>query len=65
MPDTLCRRCGAELKTQTKCVECFQTIREICPSCQYTPLEKFHLNCMVMSGVPYPTGKKLQEVLAV
>ena len=64
MPDTLCRRCGTELSTTLKCVECFQIIKEVCPKCQYEPMEKFHLACMIMSGNAYPCGKKLQEVVA-
>lgn len=64
MPDTICRRCGKELSTQTKCVECFQVIRKICPNCQYKALEKVHLDCMILSGVQHHLGKKLQDGLA-
>ena len=63
MPDTLCRRCGSELSAQSKCAECYQIIKHVCPKCQYTPLEKFHLNCMLLSGVRYSSGKKTMEVL--
>jgi len=63
MPDTLCRRCGSELSAQSKCAECYQTIQYICPKCQYTPLEKFHLNCMLMSRGTYLSEKNVKEVL--
>lgn len=65
MPDTLCRKCGAELERHSKCPECLQTIQEVCPKCQYISLEKFHMVCMVMSGERHQPGRQIQEVLAV
>jgi len=64
MPDTLCRRCGEELTEQSKCAECRQTIQHTCPDCKYTPLEKVHLYCRLISGPTYTPDKIVQEVIA-
>ena len=64
MPDTLCRRCGSELLVHLKCLKCFKAIQHICPKCQYTPLKKFHMNCVLMSRRTSSSRRKLYEVLA-
>jgi hypothetical protein len=63
MPDTICRRCGEEIASQSKYPECRQTIQEICPKCKYAPLEKFHLNCMIVSGISWSLNSQIQEAI--
>jgi predicted amidophosphoribosyltransferase len=45
MVQTLCIRCGSELKPSSYCELCKQPLIFICTSCEYITEEKVHADC--------------------
>src|ERR687884_1598247 len=45
MAQTLCIKCGSELKASSFCQLCQQPLIFACTSCQYTTEEKVHPDC--------------------
>ena len=51
MPETLCRRCGAELAHRADCDLCGQALRVVCPVCGYMPDERVHIDCVTAAAL--------------
>ena len=42
-----CRKCGHELKAETKCNVCDQVNRFLCDSCGFQTEKQIHANCLL------------------
>ena len=42
-----CRKCGSELKIETKCNVCKKVNRFLCDSCGFQTEKQIHANCLL------------------
>ena len=51
MPETMCRRCGAELAEHANCNLCGRALRVICPVCGFLPDDRVHADCLTAASL--------------
>ena len=55
MAQTLCIKCGSELKASSYCQLCQQPLIFACTSCEYITEEKVHTDCINAEVLSKPT----------
>jgi hypothetical protein len=67
MAQTLCIKCGSELKASSYCQLCQQPLIFACTSCEYTTDEKIHPDCRnaeVLAKTGAPTAQESSSITA-
>jgi hypothetical protein len=65
MAQTLCIKCGSELKASSYCQLCQQPLIFACTSCEYTTEEKVHTDCRNAEVLAKAAVAKEEETAAV
>jgi hypothetical protein len=61
MAQTLCIKCGSELKVSSSCQLCQQPLTFACTSCEYITEEKVHTDCRNAEVLAKTAGTKEKE----
>jgi hypothetical protein len=64
MAQTLCIKCGSELKVSSYCQLCQQPLIFACTSCEYITEEKVHTDCRNVEVLAKTAGAKEEEAAA-
>src|SRR5919106_4714737 len=64
MAQTLCIKCGSELKVSSYCNLCQEPLIFACTSCEYITEEKVHTDCRNAEVLAKTAGAKEEEVVA-
>lgn len=64
MAQTLCIKCGSELKVSSYCHLCQEPLIFACTSCEYITEEKVHIDCRNAEVLAKTAGAKEEEVAA-
>src|SRR5215212_9491917 len=64
MAQTLCIKCGSELKVSSSCQLCQQPLTFACTSCEYITEEKVHTDCRNAEVLAKTVGAKEEEAAA-
>ena len=64
MAQTLCIKCGSELKVSSSCQLCQQPLTFACTSCEYITEEKVHTDCRNAEVLAKTAGAKEEEEAA-
>ena len=64
MAQTLCIKCGSELKVSSYCHLCQEPLIFACTSCEYVTEEKVHADCRNAEVLAKTVGTKEQEAAA-
>jgi hypothetical protein len=65
MAQTLCIKCGSELKVSSYCHLCQEPLIFACTSCEYITEEKVHTDCRNAEVLAKTAGAKEEEAAAV
>src|SRR5687768_10954535 len=61
MAQTLCIKCGSELKVSSSCNLCQEPLTFACTSCEYITEEKVHTDCRSAEILAKTAGAKEEE----
>src|SRR5919107_863899 len=61
MAQTLCIKCGSELKVSSSCHLCQEPLTFACTSCEYITEEKVHTDCRNAEVLAKTAGAKEEE----
>jgi hypothetical protein len=64
MAQTLCIKCGSELKVSSSCNLCQEPLTFACTSCEYITEEKVHTDCRNAEVLAKTAGTKEEEEAA-
>src|SRR5215210_1390292 len=64
MAQTLCIKCGSELKVSSSCHLCQEPLTFTCTSCEYITEEKVHTDCRNAEVLAKTAGTKEEEAIA-
>ena len=64
MAQTLCVKCGSELKVSSSCQLCQEPLTFACTSCEYITEEKVHTDCRNAEVLAKTAGAKKEEEAA-
>src|SRR5919112_3955337 len=64
MAQTLCIKCGSELKVSSSCNLCQEPLTFACTSCEYITEEKVHTDCRNAEVLAKTAGAKEEEEAA-
>ena len=64
MAQTLCIKCGSELKVSSFCQLCQEPLTFACTSCEYITEEKVHTDCRNAEILAKTAGAKEEEAIA-
>ena len=64
MAQTLCIKCGSELKVSSSCQLCQEPLTFACTSCEYITEEKVHTDCRNAEILSKTAGTKEEEATA-
>ena len=64
MAQTLCIKCGSELKVSSSCNLCQEPLTFACTSCEYITEEKVHTDCRNAEVLAKTAGAKEEEAAA-
>jgi hypothetical protein len=64
MAQTLCIKCGSELKVSSSCNLCQEPLTFACTSCEYITEEKVHTDCRNAEILAKTAGAKEEEAIA-
>jgi hypothetical protein len=64
MAQTLCIKCGSELKVSSSCQLCQEPLTFACTSCEYITEEKVHTDCRNAEVLAKTAGAKEKEAAA-
>jgi hypothetical protein len=65
MAQTLCIKCGSELKVSSYCHLCQEPLIFACTSCEYVTEEKVHADCRNAEVLAKTVGTKEEEAAAI
>ena len=65
MAQTLCIKCGSELKVSSYCHLCQEPLIFACTSCEYVTEEKVHADCRNAEVLAKTVGTKEEEATAI